>query len=269
MPFRASLTLETMCSNEHPSSAKAPASWHQRRDTFDRSEGVTVTAAAVSLYLMYEDGSTEAPPARFAGQIEGAVVGYDHHVDGHALVARLLRRQAEVETVASVVLHDEEDSRCSWERGEVLKRSPWQPLCVVLAGVTCVVHTQNGRQDASRRRRRKHGPRHRRRQHSGADVTWRARDRSSAATHSVARMRTPWRVYLHVRVRAPTPLQTPGPPSPSGSGGQSGPPPCGPLTGTGPRRPWPGRRELHPHSSPLSWSASSAAKRGREHIYDQ
>lgn len=59
---------------------------------------------------MNEDGSAQAPPPGFAGQIEGAVVCYDHHVDGHALVARLLRRQAEVEAIASVVLHDEEDA---------------------------------------------------------------------------------------------------------------------------------------------------------------
>ena len=63
--------------------------------------------------LVYEHGTTQAPPPSLAGALKGAVVGDDHHSDGDAAVTGLLGGQAEVKAVSGVVLHNEKDPRRS------------------------------------------------------------------------------------------------------------------------------------------------------------
>lgn len=60
---------------------------------------------------MYEEGATQASPPGLAGAIKGAVLSNYHHVNSHAVITGLLRGQSEVEAVAGVVRHNEEDSR--------------------------------------------------------------------------------------------------------------------------------------------------------------
>lgn len=71
---------------------------------------VYITNCPAVVYLVHKDGATQAPPPGLTGPVKGAVLGNDHHVDGDATVSGLLCGQAEVEAVAGVVLHDEEDA---------------------------------------------------------------------------------------------------------------------------------------------------------------
>lgn len=98
-----------------PGRLPAEREWHHGKC---RLWIVVVIAAVVVVvaYLVDEDGAAQAPPPRLTGPVEGAVLGDDHHVDSDAVVTGLFRRQAEVEPVAGVVLHDEEDARRSWRR---------------------------------------------------------------------------------------------------------------------------------------------------------
>lgn len=65
------------------------------------------------VYLVDEDGATQASSTSLTWALKGAVLGDDHHVSSHAAIAGLLCRQSKVEAVAGVVFHNEEDSRSS------------------------------------------------------------------------------------------------------------------------------------------------------------
>lgn len=97
--------------------AHLPAGWREDAKHCGKRRIWKVRGAAVLLYLVNEDGATQAPPPRLTGPVEGAVLGDNHHVNGDAVVTGLLRRQPEVEAVAGVVLDDEEDTRGSCGKG--------------------------------------------------------------------------------------------------------------------------------------------------------
>lgn len=63
---------------------------------------------------MDEDGATQAPSASLTRALKGAVLGDDHHVSSHTTITGLLCRQSKVEAVASVVFHNEKDTRRSY-----------------------------------------------------------------------------------------------------------------------------------------------------------
>lgn len=67
---------------------------------------------------MYKNGATQAPPPGLTGAVEGAILSNYHHVHSDAMVTGLFCSQSKVEAIAGVVLHDEEDPRGSWKRGE-------------------------------------------------------------------------------------------------------------------------------------------------------
>lgn len=66
------------------------------------------------VYLVDEDGATQAPSASLTRALKGAVLGDDHHVSSHTTITGLLCRQSKVEAVASVVFHNEKDTRRSY-----------------------------------------------------------------------------------------------------------------------------------------------------------
>lgn len=77
----------------------------------------------VVVYLVYEDGATQASPPGLTGFVKGAVLGNYHHVNSNAVVTGLLRSQSKIEAIAGVVLHDEKDSRgsCGGRRAVISK----------------------------------------------------------------------------------------------------------------------------------------------------
>lgn len=66
----------------------------------------------VVVYLVYEDGATQASPPSLTRVVEGAVLSNYHHVNSDTVITSLFRSQSEVEAITSVVLHNEKDSRC-------------------------------------------------------------------------------------------------------------------------------------------------------------
>lgn len=77
----------------------------------------------VVVYLVYEDGATQASPPGLAGLVKGAVLCYYHHVNSDAVVMGLLCCQSKVEAIAGVVLHNEKDSggSCGGSRVVILQ----------------------------------------------------------------------------------------------------------------------------------------------------
>lgn len=69
---------------------------------------------------MDEDGATQAPSPSLTRALKGAVLGDDHHVSSHTTITGLLCRQSKVEPVASVVFHNEKDTRRSYLRRKVI-----------------------------------------------------------------------------------------------------------------------------------------------------
>lgn len=74
------------------------------------------------IYLVYEDGATQAPPTGLTGLVEGAVLCHYHHVNNDAVVTGLLCSQSKVEAVTGVVLHDDKHSggSCGGRRDDIL-----------------------------------------------------------------------------------------------------------------------------------------------------
>lgn len=64
-------------------------------------------------YLVYIEGTTQASSPCLFWELKGTVVSDDHHVDSHTVIAGLLCGQSKVETVASVVFHNQKDSGSS------------------------------------------------------------------------------------------------------------------------------------------------------------
>lgn len=96
--------------------------WYQYEliNTTLRSVGAVVTETynVLVVYLVYEDGATQASSAGLAGLVKRTVISNYHHVNSHTLVTGLLRSQSKVEAVTGVILHNQEDPRGSWGRTE-------------------------------------------------------------------------------------------------------------------------------------------------------
>lgn len=67
----------------------------------------------VWVYLVYKDGATQASSPCLSWELKGTVVSDDHHLSSHTMIPGLLCGQSKVETVASVVFHNQKDSRSS------------------------------------------------------------------------------------------------------------------------------------------------------------
>lgn len=65
------------------------------------------------VYLVYEDGATQASPPSFTRLVKGAVLCNYHHVNGDTVITGLLCSQTKIEAVTGVVLYNEQDSRSS------------------------------------------------------------------------------------------------------------------------------------------------------------
>lgn len=65
------------------------------------------------VYLVYIDSATQASSPCLTWELKGTVVGNNHHVSSHTMITGLLCGQSKVETVASVVFHNQKDSRSS------------------------------------------------------------------------------------------------------------------------------------------------------------
>lgn len=134
-----------------------------------------------TVYLVYEDGATQASPPSLTGVVESTVLSHRHHVNRHAVITGLLCSQSKVEAVTCVVLHNEQDTRRSCVRRKVLNPlyflfyvvmihsggfnvfSPSRSRVINRANLlyfTCIVQGENGSQDAGRRRRRKYSTCH-------------------------------------------------------------------------------------------------------------